>query len=371
MDGSIRQILDPRVLANSYQQTSVSDSTPFADTFWAGQYESIEDDSYRSMYDPSDLKAMPSNVPGGEARVVTVGAAQERVFNSFYTYNVMPVKGNILQALREPDSYSIQDKGRSELNRLLRKFKSRTRRFKDLVLRNMLVKGTCYFDAAGNILESSSGAVVTVNSDVPSGNQGTVGGLVSALWSVAGTNLFKQLDDIRDYAASQLVPVPTDIWMNAVNFGYLRDNTGSNLANYFQRNVDLNNLVMRKNTAGAAVEQTVTDINGFTWHFLTTYYQDKDGTARPHIPKTGAGSVIMTPSPAGDWLAHANGNELVPTSLEPVGTLEEGLANLVYQQGEFFYVKAEHNPVRLDLYTGDKFFFGFNQPGAIFQLTAF
>ena len=31
MDGSIRELLDPRVLAQAYEQTSVSDATPFAD----------------------------------------------------------------------------------------------------------------------------------------------------------------------------------------------------------------------------------------------------------------------------------------------------------------------------------------------------
>lgn len=370
MDGSIRQILDPRVLAQSYSQVSVSDATPFVDTFWSDSVEIVDDDTYTSMYDPADLRAMPMNVPGAEARVMTVGSAAARTFNAFYTFNEMPVKGHILNALREPDSYSIQDKGRTELARLMKKVAVRQKRFKERVIRDMLIKGTVYFGNNGDILESSSGAVVTVNSDIPAGNQGNIGGIVDALWSVAGTNIFKQLDLIRDYAASLLVPIPTDIWMNAANFSYLRDNTGSNLLTYLSRNADLNDMSIRRNQAGQAVETTLLDANGFTWHFVLPYYQDKDGTARRTIPLTGAGSVVLTP-PVGDWLARAKGRTLTPTSLEPVSSVDGALANITYQDGEFFYAAMEHNPLKLSVFTGDKFFFGFNQPGAVFQLTAF
>lgn len=371
MDGSIKQILDPRVLAKAYEQTSVSIATPFSDAFWGGDVGSVSDDTYKSMYDPADVKPAPANVAGAPARTMAIGSARERTFNAYVTFNVMDAPGEILTALREPDSYAIQEKGKTELNRLLKKFKLRHKRFKDVILRNLIVKGVVYLNASGEILDSSSGAVLTINTDIPAGNQGNVGGVVSALWSVAGTDIYTQLDNIRRVAARAFVPVPMHIWMNAANFYALRNNTGSGLQTYFSRNAELNNAVMRVNDAGMAVEHTLTDVNGFTWHFLISAYQDKDGAAVDAIPLTGAGSVVMTPDPKGDWFAKANGRTLVPNSLEPAGSLEEALRNMPYQEGEFFYAKMEHNPPKLEIYEGDKFFAGFNEPGAVFQLTAF
>jgi hypothetical protein len=371
MDGSVRQILDPRVLAKSYEQTSVSIATPFSDAFWGGEVESISDDTYKSMYDPTDVKPAQGNVAGAPARPIQVGASRERTFNSYYSFNEMNAPGDVLLALREPDSYAIQEKGVTELRRLLRKFRKRHVMFKEVVLRNLIVKGVVYFDAVGNILDSSSGAVITVTTDVPAGNQGNIGGIISALWSVAGTDIFTQLDNIRRTAARSFVPVPNHCWVNAANFYALRNNTGSGLQTYFSRNAELNNVVMRKNDAGEEVEYTVTDVNGFTWHFLNAVYQDKDGTAVDAIPVTGAGSVVLTPSPNGDWFAKANGRTLVPNSLEPAATMEESLRNMPYQEGGFFYSKLEHNPVSLKVFEGVKFFAGFNEPGAVWQCTAF
>lgn len=371
MDGSIRQILDPRILGASYSQTSISDATPFVDAFWQGNIEAIQDETYRSLYDPADTVPAKSNIPGAEAKRIAVGAALERTFNAFYTFNEIALPGNVLTALRNPNVYELQVKGREEVTRIMNKFRRRHLRFKDVVLAKLLTTGKVYLGSDGQILESSSGAVQTVDAGVPSGNQGSVGGIVGAYWSTAGTNIFSQLDQIRDLAASLTVPLPTDIWINAVNFTSLRDNTGSSLVTYFSRNADLNNVVVRRNGSGNIVSYDLADINGFNWHFIASYYTSSSGAATPSIPKTGAGSVVMTPPPEGNWFARANGRTLVPNSLDAVADVDAALAELVYQDGPFFFAKLGHNPVQLSAFAGDKFFAGFNEPSAVFQLTAF
>jgi hypothetical protein len=371
MDGSIRELLDPRVLAQAYEQTSVSDATPFADAFWAGQIDVCPDDTYTSLYRSADVKPMAMNAPGSEARTVVLGATKPQVFSAFYSFNRTMQRGAIYDALREPDSYSLQDKGRNELTRLLRLQRSRQRKLKNLVIAKALTAGTIYVNAAGEVLENSTGAVQSIDLQVPSGNKTNIGGVISALWSAAGTDVFTQMDQIRDVASSNTVPVPTDVWLNKVNFYALRNNTGSGLQTYFSRNPDLNDTMVRKNDGGNIVEYVIPDLNGFTWHFVDGYYEAADGTKKPMIPKTGAGSMVMTPPPNGDWVAKANGRELIPNSIDVNATMEASLANANYVDGEFFYAKLEHNPMRLDLFTGDKFFFGFNEPNAVFIGTAF
>lgn len=371
MDGSIRELLDPKVLAKAYEQTSVSDATPFADAFWTGTIESVQDDTYTSLYRSADVKPMALSAPGAEARTVSLGAAKPQTFSAFYSFNRTMQRGAIFDALREPDSYSLQDKGRNELARLLRLQRSRQRKLKNLVIAKALTAGIVYVNQSGEVLEGSTGAVQSIDLQVPSGNKTDIGGVISANWSTAGTDVFRQMDQIRDVASSNTVPVPTDVWLNKVNFYALRNNTGSGLQTYFSRNPELNDTMVRKNDAGNIVEYVIPDLNGFTWHFVDGYYEAADGTKKPMIPKTGAGSMIMTPPPNGEWVARANGRELLPTSLDVNSTLEGALADMQYADGEFFYAKLEHNPVRLDLFTGDKFFFGFNEPNAVFIGTAF
>lgn len=370
MDGSVLQLLDPRVLGKAYEQTSVSDALPFVENFWTGAIATSDADTYKSMYDPADVRPAPANVIGGKARTLAVGAALERTFSAFYTFDEMAAPSDVILALREPESYTLQEKGRTELTRLLKKFRRRHQRFKDVVLRNLLVNGIVYIGATGEILTSSSGAVMTIDAGVPSGNKTNLGGIVDAQWSTAGTDVFKQLDAIRRQAARSFVPVPTDIWINAVNVYHLRNNTGSGLQTYFSRNAELNNAIVRRNGAGTQYETTLTDINGFTWHFVNAAYQDSSGSPVDAIPATGNGSAILTP-PVGDWMARANGRTLVPNSIDIAPSVESGLRNMDYAVGGFFMARFDPTTMSLNFYEGDKFFAGFNEPSAIWQGAVF
>jgi len=313
------------------------------------------------MYDPADSKPAPGNVPGASARVITLGAARERIFNMFCVFNATDFDANVLKALREPESYQLQSMGRTEVTRVMNKFKNRHRLFKELVLAKVLTKGVVYMDNAGTILESSSGATTTCEFEVAAGHKDSLGGLITGMFSTAGTDIAAIIESIDDAAASANVPPPTDIWINKLNLESLRNN--DYFADWATHNEAASTQVLR----GGMIE----NLWGKTWHFVGTKYQSSDGTMKPYIPLTGSGSAVFTPPPGGDWVKASNGLTCVPKSIEIKKSVDEVIGQIDTVYGEFMYAKLIDDPVKMIAYMGDKFGFNFNEPDAIWQADAF
>lgn len=356
-DISVKKHLNPHVMRAAYSQVAIDKPTPFTDTFFGG-VENVDDDEFTFFYDPADETPAPMNVPGAAARVVTVGSSLERKMSCFTIFNVQEFNGDVYKALRNPSSYELQDKGREEIGRLTRKFAARHRLAKELIIAKAISDGVVYINAKGQILESSSGAEITADMEVPANNQGTANGLNAALWSVAGTDIQSVLEDIMAQSASNIVPLPTDIWLNAANIKYLRNN------DYFVEWAAKNPEYSAKILRGEAIM----DLFGFTWHFVREYYTAADGSRKPLVPTTKA---ILTPPPGDTWKAAVNGPTVIPSEVGVTASIEEAINRENIVHGPFSYAKIVDNPVRICNFAGDKFGFGFNEPGAVWQLTAF
>jgi hypothetical protein len=359
MDGSVRQILDPRLLTASYQQIPGDVPTPFTDAFYRDP-EEIDDDSFRSMYDPADVAASPGNVPGAEARIITVGSAQERVFNLFYSFNKTVFEESVMRALREPGSYTLQRMGRTEIARIMGKFRNRQIRFKELVISKILTQGAVWMNNLGVVLDSSSGAVQTADFQLPANNKGNLGGLITGLFSTAATDIPAILESVVDQARTNNVPVPTNIWINRTNLSSLRNNT--KFQTWAANNEGLATQVIR----GGMIEE----LWGFRWNFVSTKYSNSSGTMTPYIPATGQGSMVMTPD-VGPWCKSSIGLNLIPRVIGAARTIDEALGNIEQVYGPFAYAKLLDDPIRAIAYTGDKFGFHLNEPGAVWAATAF
>lgn len=363
MSATVKKILDPRTLTAAYAQKPSADKFIFSEIFYKPD-ESIKDDTVRSMYDPADLRPAPANRVGASARVIYPGDASEKIFTVQGSFNVVDLPMDVYQALREPGSYTLQDKGITEIRRVLKKAQDRQRRFRNLFISKALTKGVLYIDNASGEFASSSTGASTVDFQMSSSHQGTCGGLISALWSANSTDIAAQLAAINDQAAKDAKPIPTDIWVNAYNLQYLRNN------DYFQewakRNPEVNDAILR----GVVNDEVRMPLWGKTWHFVSSYYVDSTGTAQPHIPLTGVGSAVFTADPAGDWLFAKNGVSMVPSSIDVVPDVGN-VSSIREIVGEYAYAVLDHNPVRLRMFMGDKFFFGFNEPDAVWQATAF
>jgi len=362
MDGSVRQILDPRILSAAYAQIPNDTPMPLTEA-WFDPFdkEPIDDDSFRVMYDPADMTPAPGNIIGSEARIITVGNAKEKIYNFAYSFNSTNFEENVMRALREPASYQLQNMGRTEVTRIMNKFRNRQRRFKELWIAKLITQGTVYMNNAGQILESSTNATQTATFEMQASNQGNLGGLMTGLLSNPSTDIPSIIETIDDTAVGLNVPATTDVWVNKLNLQYLRNN--NSFKYWAQYNKEASDQVLRGGI--------INDLWGKTWHFIGTKYTASDGTTKPYIPQTGTGSFVLTPPPGLPWMKVAEGASLLPKDVNIVTDVDEALANIVKTYGPFAYAKLEHNPLRMMAFMGDKFGLFFNDPNAVWQATGF
>lgn len=357
MDSSLEELLQPDVLTASYQQVETVRETPLTDVFMANAQD-VDDDTFRFYYRPADVKPAPINHPGGSARVLEIGTAKERFMSLFTVFNSQEFNMSVFNALREPDSRALQRMGRTTITDVLGVFAERHRTLKEVAIAKILSDGIVYANESGEILESSSGATYTADFGVPSGNKTDIGGIITDLFSEPTANIPQMLEQIDDTARQNKVPAPKHVWLHKLNLQYLREN--DYFVEWAVRMPDFAQRVLN----GEAIE----DLWGKTWHFLPDYYEAQDGTTKPMIGRTKA---IFTPDPNGTWKKAVRGPTIVPKSVGLADSVDAALNQMDQVWGEFAYAAVEHNPARIMGFFGDKWGFGFAEPSAVFQATAF
>lgn len=358
MNENIRLLLDPRVMTENYSRRSVIRPRTITDDFYQNP-ENIDGEKFKLFFDPEQQKPVPSNVPGSPANVLELASAKEREVGMLYTYNQVRLDGTVLAALREPNSTALQEMGRTEVSRQIAHFKEKHAIFKEACLASILSRGVVYLDSkSGSIVESSGSSVVTCDFGVSSSHKTNLGGIISALWTVAGTSIAGQLDSIRDQADKDGVETPTEIYLHANNKKYLRANTE------FQTWAAHNNRVQDEVLRGNIIE----GLWGFNWHFVGGYYVGTDGNKKPFWPTDIA---TICPAPTGSWIKASAGSNLVPSTLDVQTNVDSALSNMQKFYGGFAYANLSHNPTALNLYMGDLFGLNFVDPDAVWMATAF
>lgn len=360
MPTNVRELLDPLVLTESYRQREGIKPTPLTDMFFVNPETALAD-TWEFFYDPADDQAAPLNHPGAEARIVQIGDGQERRMSLFTVFNKTHFADDVMHALREHGSRTLQQKGRSEISRIMGKFVERHRTLKELIIARVLTDGVVYYDGQGRVLSSSSGAAGTADFGVPAGNKGTIGGLIgeSELFDNPSADIPEILSAIDESAEAASVPIPTDVWVHRSNIPGLTNNL--KYQTWAVRNPAHADAVLN----GGIVE----NLWGKTWHFVGHRYDDPiTGSSTPYIPTTKA---ILTPPPNSNVFRAVNGVTNVPSDIGISSSWEEALNSVQEMVGQYAYAKLVDDPIKLIAYVGDKFLFALNEPQAIWQATAF
>lgn len=327
-------------------------SLPSNSSAGGGSVERVDTDTVEYIFLGRVKSAAPLNKRGAAARLIQPTGADARKVTLAHVFNELRLGFDSLRALREPDNWTLQKLGRTEVMKQLQDFGTRHMMTKRVFLAKALADGVVYTNFEGQILESSTGAEQTIDLGVPASHKSQLnigGNVISAAWDVAGTDILGQLDNLTYAAEVENVDPPKHIWLNSQNKKWFRLNT--ELKAYYSGVRPLNELLN---------EDTV-EINGYVFHFFGGTYTDASGSTQPFIPLTKA---IITPD-LGPWFMNAIGLEYVPTSIDIAGSTDEALANVVEQYGPFAYSKFEHNPPRLSVYMGDNFMYAFRNPKSI------
>lgn len=263
---------------------------------------------------------------------------------------------NVLLNLTQIGSESKQRLGRDEIARQTRSFRVLFDNLRVSSVYSALSEGVIYFDGDGNLLPSSSGAVVTVDFDVPAANKNQLGGIIDAKWNVAGTAIHKQIAALKKQALKQ------------TGYPIKRAFHGANTLDYLLGNTKLKELLNRN----AGFQQTVAGgeipdgFLGLNWTPVdTAFYEDADGTNQDFF---GADKVVFTPDPSPEWWEVIEGSYVIPSNLGNLGSdAVASMSNIRAVNGMFSYAKVGDDPVSITQYAGDTFIPIPKVPGAIFQ----
>jgi len=362
----VAKVLDYRTLASVYSEAGRDNLAlnTYFNMYTGGAREQFRNDEVEFVKLSRTKDPMPLNHRGSPARVVTPTGKDRAYLRMLNMYDVLELGMDTLQMLRNPDQWVLQDKGREEVAQQTTDLATRHSVAKQVFMAKYMSSQTIWIDGNGDILESSTGAVETIATGIPTQNIGQVpgagfgitGDIIDAAWDVAGTKILTQLDKLNEAAEAQNSEPLRHIWIHRSNKFWLRQNTEI-LAMYSAGQDRLDN----------ALSGDTFELNGYTFHFYGGTYTTTAAATGYYVPKAQA---IITPDPGdGRWIMNADGLQLVPTQSGVMPTVEAALSNWTDVFGDFAYASVVDNPPRTQLFAGSNWLFGFKSPKSTFAPT--
>jgi hypothetical protein len=201
--------------------------------------------------------------------------------------------------------------------------------------------GILYFDIDGNLLPTSSGAVLTVDQGVPSGNKDQLdvfggGDIIDVTWSNTAANIAKQTFNLQA-AAVKKTGYPLKYAIYGANIpGYMSAN--DSLKYFWARNQQYNQEYLEKNL----VPEKFLDL---IWVPANqAFYDDASDATQTIFPADG---VTFTPEINKATYTLYRGSELVPNQFGPVSDTMAALKSMTEVFGRGRYAKLKDNPVEI------------------------
>jgi hypothetical protein len=222
-----------------------------------------------------------------------------------------------------------------------------------------LAYGSVYYDAAGNILPSSSGAALTVAQGVPANNIGQLDGLLNGDWSDSGF-------DIPTFVTQKLVP------RSLADTNYRAETAfyGSNIAGYIKNNSFTKRIWDYQPRFADHYANTGQILDGFLdmkWvPMANAYFLDQNNTAQFIWP---GDRICFMPKVTNSVYTMYHGSTKVPTTW---GILPDAAAMLKSYAEKFHRYRFAYSPVssvaKLIDVVGTKFFPRWKVPGSTYLL---
>jgi hypothetical protein len=326
---------------------------PVVSSAGGGSVERFDTDSVEWIYLSQVKTAAPLNKRGASARVLQPTGTSSRRITMCHVFNELRLGIDSLRALRESDNWVLQRLGRTEVTKQLKDFATKHAVMKQVFLSKAMADGIVHIDANGNILESSSGAEMSIDLGVASSHKTNLGGIVATAWDNAAAKILTQLDNLKIQAEIENADPPRHVWLHGSAKAWFRDNT------------EIKALYSGIRPVNEMLQGEAFELGGYVFHFFSGTYTDASGSTAYFIPPTKA---IITPD-LGPWFMHAIGLEAIPTTIDVAGSADEALNSITEVYGDFAYAKMEHNPPRLSTFMGTNFIYGYRNPNSIWMPT--
>jgi hypothetical protein len=308
---------------------------------------------------PGNRKTARRQAYGGLARARTLSDVGERDVKLIHTREKLEIPAQVMHGLFQLESYNLDQEFEMVMEQIefFREYFNNLRKTQKL---QALVNGVNYFDADGNILPSSAGAVETTDFLIPAGNKNQLdvfgdGAIISASWATPSTDIPLQLRNLKKAAVAKSgYPLKycfygTNVLSYLINNNYVKD--------YLAREGNRRGEYLTDNEIG--------QLFGLTWVPIgDQFYEDSSGTIH-YI--AGADAAIFTPEPDKKWWQLFEGSMLVPKTIDLFPTLDSLKQNSELLYGMVGYSRINHETMQLESYTADTFLYTIKNPKVIFQ----
>ncbi len=269
-------------------------------------------------------------------------------------------KPDTLEMLRDFDNPMRQKMGEQLVAQQTAQFARLYSNLRLATVYQALASGNLWFDNNGNLLPSATGAAVTVNYGVPTGNTAQLnvfgtGNLLTAGWETASTNIATQIKKVKQ-AAVQLSGYPLKHAFYGVNvLGYLSSNT--TLQTLIRGNPGFSQQFLQQEIPDGFL--------GLDWHPVeNAFYADQNGNIQTFF---GPDTVVFTPEPDPEWWEFVEGSYPVPTDIMVKPDMESALQTFSNAFGKFSYGVITVDPPGVKQVAGDNFLPLLKVARAIFQ----
>lgn len=218
-----------------------------------------------------------------------------------------------------------------------------------------LAAGVIYFDAEGNLLPTSSGALYTADFQIPANNKNQCNSLITATWATTSTPIISNINSLQK-EAYKLTGLP-------LTHAFYGSTVMSNILSNTQCQP-----LLQGDPGFAFAMSRGTLPAGFAgigeWHpVMGGFFEDNDGTIQDIFP---ADYCVFTPDPSPDWWGIFEGAALVPNALTVGSDVRNLVGNIPKTYGMFSYATLELDPVAIKHLAGDTFLPVIKVPKAIF-----
>lgn len=272
-------------------------------------------------------------------QMVDIGKRDMMLLHSFEEINFDPI---VLQNLMQYQNYEVQNMGRMEVARQIENFTTlfvnlRTT-LKLMVLKNAIV----YFDGEGNLLPTSSGAVLTVDFGRNANNANQLNGLIAQSWDNNNANIPLQITNIQAQAAKDHGYIP-EIALYGKNVrGYIAQN------NYMQGYLARDPMMNHQFNTQLGLPKGLLGLEWYPIH--RAFYNDQNDTAQD---VWNADAVVFCPRPEKKWWSIIEGSYPVPTNTNIISDAEAAMQSVVLKHGMFGFSRLIINPSTVAIYMGD------------------
>jgi hypothetical protein len=280
--------------------------------------------------------AKAQNMPGATRKYATALNTKEK----------LTVDVTFLDALKSSNPM-IQQNARREIVKRMADFSVRAEITRTNIVTSIFATGKIWADKDGNVLPSSSGATLTIDFGVPTGNQLTKDGSGSTYnigdWSSAATDIRGAVKGLRKAnIKANNYPLTTILY-------------GQNVPQYLAANTTLQQYFARQQAFRDAISMTgeIADGTlGFKWRPVElSYMVDAAGAPQEWF---GANFLGVMPDVSDDWYEFVEGGNLVPRGIASPGMSIDDMIGMVdVVNGRYSYAEMTTDPVSVNQIIGD------------------